>query len=84
MWVWPSARCPLGRFVLLLVSRAQKRVHALYGIVGCPLLRGCFTIGVYGATIWTWVSVIGARARARAVITEVSALQGCPLREVPL
>ena len=34
MWVWPSVRCPLGRFVLLLASRAQKRVCALYRIVG--------------------------------------------------
>ena len=30
---------------------------SLYGIARCPLFRGCFTIGVYGARLQTWVSV---------------------------
>ena len=41
----------------------------LYRIAGYPLLRG---FEVYGSTIWTFR------------IVQVSAVEGCPLSEVPL
>ena len=45
-----------GYSLLRRLKRDQSKCP-LYGIAGCPLFRGCFTIGVYGATIRTWVSV---------------------------
>ena len=47
----------------------------LYGVTRCPLWRGSECTEVYGETIWT---------QSLSVISQVSAVEGCPLSGVPL
>ena len=47
----------------------------LYGVVGCPLFRGCLSIEVNGRTVGTFRIVR---------ISWMSAVQECPLSGVPL
>ena len=53
----------------------------LYGVVGCPLFRGCLSIEVNGRAVGTFRIVhyiVGVR------YSGVSVIQGCPLSGVPL
>ena len=67
LWVWPSVRVNSSCIAW------SAKACPLYGIARCPLFRGCFTIGVYGATICTWVSV---RYKGGVRSSEVSVKRG--------
>ena len=66
LWVWPSVRY---RSICIAVGD----YITVGGIARCPLFRGCFTIGVYEATIRTWESV---RYKGGVRSSEVSVKRG--------
>ena len=63
-----------GYSLLRRLERDQNKCP-LYRIAGCPLLRGFEYIEVYGNTIRTF---------RLSIISQVSAVEGCPLSGVPL
>ena len=62
--------CPLNRGHKVLLAYNWDRENCpLYGVVGCPLFRGCLSIKVNGQSGLSELSVI----------LWVSAVEGCPL-----
>ena len=65
--------CPLNRgHEVLFAYNWNCENCRLYGVVGCPLFRGCVTIEVNGRTV------------GKFGISWVSAVEGCLLSGVPL
>ena len=57
MWLLWVCVYVIARSICITVGDWVVKMCPLYGIERCPFFRGCFTIGVYGATIRTWESV---------------------------
>ena len=68
----------IARAICITVGDWDAKTCPLYGIERCPLFRGCFTIGVYEATIRTWESV---RYRQGVRSSEVSVKRGSTVSE---
>ena len=52
---WKGCKCPLNRGHWVLIAYTWDRKNCpLYGIVGCPLFRGCLNIEVNGRTVGTF------------------------------
>ena len=72
------AKCPLCEVICYCTGSNGTEIRVLlYRIAGCPLLRDFECIEVYGDTVRTLILEM-------SVISQVSAIEGCPLSGVPL
>ena len=71
----------IARSISIAVGDWGAKACPLCGIARCPLFRGCFTIGVCGATIRTWV-IVHYKGGVRS--SEVSVKRGSTVMKTPL